>query len=783
MVFFKFTPSLNNWDDLEEISVSGDELVQDCVDGIKNAVRGKSTRQILLLGPPGIGKSHTLLRIFHNLSKSNQITPVRFAEEEYSISSLDDLCRRILKMLGFSYNAKDATTYCKSKLNELKKNGKPVVLFVENLQDIFEQIYSDLAKLRSIIQSDQSLCIVGSAFTYFDLISSPNEPFYRFFDTRYIQGLSEEQIFELIKKRLILEKKQFLIKPLYEHAGNIAGIRLLTGGNPRLVHILTDIMIQKNSVDDMEQNILSLLDILTPLYQAKMQNMSGEQRRLFDTIALSKGPLSPTEIAMRLHILQPASVVSQLRRLQRDGIVENVKFSNKKGTRYQITERLYRIWREMRSEQENGADKVKLFVDFIKLWHTQEKQVEKFVKDDHNNSEFDNLWFHSKKETTENICHVANTTTTCDNIKMHHLYATFMKLIQSNQFENAQQKIQQMMNNNREKNELLQKCGDVLISFAKLELYADSTTSQRYAEKLEFIINKLHKLKINIPENMHDRKTIHITFETIASFLISNGQHERAMYFNNVANDCSRGFFCAVVLNQRAEIKVFQKLYDESLMLVNDVLKQEPENQQALARKVYNLTVLNRQDLAIKTSRQLLALDVRYFVYASMPFVKFRCEQELLALVKQHHKALLELKSDRRANNLRHYVKILALLLLHSIIDKKTNDCKFAISVLSSIKDVIKPEDLTWGCAYAVFANTNGIDTLQEMFSILLKIFGPDKLEGLSPLARALEYLKDMDLAVLEKLHPETRHLVIIIIQKISPDVTFSQKILDSVSF
>ena len=264
MTLFRFTPSLTHKEDLEKISVGRTELIRDCVEGIKNSTHNKSTRQILFLGPRGIGKSHTLLRIFHELSDSNHVTAIRLAEEEYQISCLDDLCRRVLEETNIQYRGKNATAYCRGKLNELKNNGMTAVLFVENLQPLFDQISHDLGKLRSIIQSDQSLHIVGSAPALFDLVSSPDEPFYRFFDIRDLQSFTEKQTFELIKKRLMLSKKEFLIKSLGEYMCDIQ--LLVEEGNPRLIHMLVEIIIQKNSLDDWEENVLLLLDQLTPLY-------------------------------------------------------------------------------------------------------------------------------------------------------------------------------------------------------------------------------------------------------------------------------------------------------------------------------------------------------------------------------------------------------------------------------------------------------------------------------------------------------------------------------------
>ena len=194
MSFFKFTPDLTAESVFMRMSVGHDNLIQDCVERIQNAIRNNATAHILFLGPRGIGKTHIVLQIFYRLSNSGMITPIRLAEEEYSIFSIDDLCRRILEKLGAPNHDKNAFMYCRNELNELKVSGKPVVLFIDNIQMLFKQIKPDLGKLRSIIQSDESLHIVGSSLTYSDLISSPDEPFYRYFDVLFLQGLDRKDI-------------------------------------------------------------------------------------------------------------------------------------------------------------------------------------------------------------------------------------------------------------------------------------------------------------------------------------------------------------------------------------------------------------------------------------------------------------------------------------------------------------------------------------------------------------------------------------------------------------
>ena len=153
MSFFKFTPDLTDENIFVRMSVGHDNLIQDCVERIQNAIRNNATAHILFLGPRGIGKTHLVLQILYRLSSSGMITPIRLAEEEYSIFSINDLCSRILEKLGSPNHEKNAFMYCRNELDELKDSGKPVVLFIDNIQMLFEQIRDDLGKLRSIIQS------------------------------------------------------------------------------------------------------------------------------------------------------------------------------------------------------------------------------------------------------------------------------------------------------------------------------------------------------------------------------------------------------------------------------------------------------------------------------------------------------------------------------------------------------------------------------------------------------------------------------------------------------
>ena len=344
MTLYKHMTELNSPEHLNEISVGQTQLVQNCVDRIEKFSRGGSPCNMLLIGPDGIGKSHALSTILHELTKSKNIVSVKLGEE-YTISNLDDLCKRILAVIGETYSGDDVITHCRRTLSELKHNSKIVIIFVENLESMFSQINEDLGKLRSILQSDRTMCIVGGSRRHFNSITSPDEPFYRGFDIEKLRSLTDDQILELIQKRLVLAQKPHLVESLEKYPSYIRDTMSLVNGNPRLAHILADIIIRQDSLYDLKIN--ELLDCMSPQYIERTNNLSGQQRKIYDHIVLLGKSVSPTDLTQKLKIAKPV-VITQLRRLRKKGLLENVKLANKKENRYGITDHRYGLWRRMR---------------------------------------------------------------------------------------------------------------------------------------------------------------------------------------------------------------------------------------------------------------------------------------------------------------------------------------------------------------------------------------------------------------------------------------------------
>jgi len=378
MQVFKFTPDFMGAEQIEAITVGRKGLLSHSAEKIRNAARDGRTINMIFVGPRGIGKSHTALRLAHELSGGGGMTLAQLSEEEYSVSSLDGFFSRVLDALGervpdAAQRGPDVAERARSVFQEYRERGRPVVILAENLQTLFSEMEGDLPTLRSIILEDQSFFIIGTALSTFDQITSPDAAFYNFFEINRLRGLDAGEIAELVNLRL----KGSGEAPRGSGV-NPAGLRILTGGNPRLIHTLCDIMAQKKSGHDLEKDLMGMLDRLTPFYQARMEAMPPEKRRVFEALALSDGPSTPTEIAGRMGY-KNTTVTAHLARLRNEGIVERVRLRRKKETRYQVSDRLYRVWREFRTR--GGRAKTIAFVRFLELWYSREGLAREYDKE------------------------------------------------------------------------------------------------------------------------------------------------------------------------------------------------------------------------------------------------------------------------------------------------------------------------------------------------------------------------------------------------------------------
>jgi tetratricopeptide (TPR) repeat protein len=378
-VFYRYSPELMSEDVLRKLFVGRGKLLESLFEELKSAAEKKTPRFYLIVGPRGIGKSHFLVLLYYEIKNKlgSLLIPIKLAEEEYSVFRASDLLLRILEeqsvetsdivALGTEDEVLHAALEKLIRLSE--EDGRTYLIFIENLHELFRQFdTAELQKLRSIFQRYDIFSVVASSPMIFPGISEHDEPFYGFFRTQHLREFSRDEITTLILKIAEVEDNRKFIEEFKQYEERIHGMMHLTGGSPRLVILFYE-MIVRGELKDTEKAFFKIIDEHTPYYQEVFQLLTGQRRRLFDILIAAGAPATPKQIAERSRISN-STVVSQLRRLEKDGYV----ISRREGrhTYYEVRERLFRLWREMR--QPFGRKRVSILLEFLQLWYTPKER-------------------------------------------------------------------------------------------------------------------------------------------------------------------------------------------------------------------------------------------------------------------------------------------------------------------------------------------------------------------------------------------------------------------------
>lgn len=353
---------------------------------LKLSKSDKPEQNYLIIGQRGAGKTTLLHRLRYaiedDIDLNPVILPIMLTEEQYNLLDLINLWEIVAEQLedylGFDNLSNEIESlYVNKKYEEelayeviekgLIREQKKVIIFIENLDVFFKKIGNKGQKrLREVLSTSKRIRLIASSTTYFEGVTNYSDPFYEFFKVIQLDGLtieeSKELLYNLAEQRDEVGNIEKIIK---EHPKRLDSLRRLTGGNPRIIaylfHIFLDNENGKAIVD-----LYKLLDDITFLYKAELDQLSAQQQKVIDSIARNWDAVSTKEIALKTKI-DSKQVSSILNILEKNQIIEIVPTTTKNNL-YRLKDRFLNIWYLMRFGKKREVENVIWLVRFFDAW-------------------------------------------------------------------------------------------------------------------------------------------------------------------------------------------------------------------------------------------------------------------------------------------------------------------------------------------------------------------------------------------------------------------------------
>lgn len=401
----RFTPSLLDLETLEAIFVQRHRLAER-LENIHNLPSPEASKHhTLLIGSRGIGKTHLLSLVFQRLQKVPDLAQRQLIawlrEDGWEISSYLDLLLCILRTLAIEYKDKELSEKTQS-LIELKPNhaeqeaevliinkcrGKSLLLLVENLDEIFKGLAKPgQEKFRAFIQNGSFMAILATSQGLFNGVSLRSCPFYGFFEVSHLKQLSFDDAVTMLGKIAEHQGDETLATLLSTPHGRarIRAVHHLAGGNPRLYVVFSQFL-SRESLESLVDPLMQMLDDLTPYYQARMSHLSAQQRKIVAFLCDRGNAVVVKDIAKN-NFMSSQTASGQLKKLSEMGYV----CAHKSGREsfYEMQEPLMRLALELKKHR---GGPIRLFVEFLKLWYTEDELLQLKALSDENRDENDYL--------------------------------------------------------------------------------------------------------------------------------------------------------------------------------------------------------------------------------------------------------------------------------------------------------------------------------------------------------------------------------------------------------
>jgi tetratricopeptide (TPR) repeat protein len=395
LVTHKYTPAEMSPQELESTFAAREHTVSFLLKSLRDQIHSGTLSSFVITGPRGAGKSTVIhmvaLRIRQDAELSAAWIPVVFPEEQFNMISLRDMLAATLQMLARDHipaaqewldkveaepNEEQSQQLAVTGLREVThQSGKRLILFIENLNQLLDQHLEDQMKgtLRRLLMTGPVMMIIGSTVHVFDSLKRYDEAFFNYFGQVPLDRLNADQVSELLRKRAEYDGNEQFLRELPKQQAKIRTLVHLTGGNPRFVLMLYELLSLQH-VATIVQYLRRLVDELTPLLKDEMENLAPQQRKIIHALMEKGGTAQPTDLTGPTRLPLNA-ITTQLKRLKDAQIVEVLGGGKGRAANYTVPDKLFSIWYQMRYLGQNRR-RIELFVEVLRIWFAEEERVQ-----------------------------------------------------------------------------------------------------------------------------------------------------------------------------------------------------------------------------------------------------------------------------------------------------------------------------------------------------------------------------------------------------------------------
>jgi tetratricopeptide (TPR) repeat protein len=374
---FKYNPGILGDDALIRRFVVRHQCLELVLETLReNSEAASSNRHLLVVGPRGIGKTMLVRRVAAEVRSNREYGdgwfPIVFGEESYQVGSAGEFWLEALAHLSDTTNSRlDGTLselreeHTDARLREralaqlldfADNQRKRLLLIVENLGMLCDQITPEAAwEIRFTLLNEPRIMLLATATTRFDAIARADQAWFELFAIHELKALNGED-----SKTLWRAVTHQALTP-----GHTRAIRILTGGNPRLLTVLAGFAANRSFRELMDQ-LIHLIDDHTEYFKGHLDTLPPKERRVFVALLEQWNPVAATDIG-RVTRISVNEVSALLKRLVERGAVE-VFEERPRRKLYQAAERLYNIYYLIRRRGE-PSDRVHAAVSFMVMFY------------------------------------------------------------------------------------------------------------------------------------------------------------------------------------------------------------------------------------------------------------------------------------------------------------------------------------------------------------------------------------------------------------------------------